>query len=47
MDLKTSALGRLEGRLRACFFSDSTLADFSDDAYLVWSEYTRQNLLRL
>ena len=36
MDLKTSALGRLEGQLRACFFSDSTLADFSDDAYF-WS----------
>ncbi|QXD31194.1 polyprenyl synthetase family protein [Candidatus Pelagisphaera phototrophica] len=36
MDLKASALGRLEGRLRACFFSDSTLADFSDDPYF-WS----------
>ena len=36
MDLKTSALSRLEGQLRACFFSDSTLADFSDDAYF-WS----------
>ena len=36
MDLNTSALGRLEGRLRACFFSDSTLADFSDDKYF-WS----------
>ena len=29
------------------FFSDSTLADFSDDAYLNWSEYTRKNLFRL
>ena len=36
MDLKTSALSRLEGQLRACFFSDPTLADFSDDAYF-WS----------
>ncbi|MEC7229827.1 MAG: polyprenyl synthetase family protein [Verrucomicrobiota bacterium] len=36
MDLKTSALSRLEERLRACFFSDSTLADFSDYAYF-WS----------
>ena len=36
MDFKTSALGRLEERLRACFFSDSTLADFSDDTYF-WS----------
>ena len=36
MDLKTSALGRLEMRLRACFFNDPTLADFSDDAYF-WS----------
>ena len=36
MDFKTSALGRLEERLRACFFNDSTLADFSDDTYF-WS----------
>lgn len=36
MDLMTSALSRLEWRLRACFCSDPTLADFSDDAYF-WS----------
>ena len=36
MDLKTSALSRLERQLRACFLSDSTLADFSDDPYF-WS----------
>ncbi len=36
MDLMTSALSRLEWRLRACFCSDSTLADFLDDAYF-WS----------
>ena len=36
MDLKTSALSRLKARLRACFFSDSALADFSDDPYF-WS----------
>ena len=36
MELKTSTLDRLEGRLRACFFSESTLADFSDDPYF-WS----------
>ena len=36
MDLMTSALSRLDRLLRACFLSDSTLADFSDDAYF-WS----------
>tara|TARA_B100000900_G_scaffold414372_1_gene440846 strand:- start:1092 stop:2000 length:909 start_codon:yes stop_codon:yes gene_type:complete len=36
MDLMTSALSRLERQLRACFYRDSTLAGFSDDAYF-WS----------
>lgn len=41
MDLKTSTLGRLEGRLRACFFSDSALVDFSDDPYFSSSQNIR------
>ena len=36
MDLMTSALSRLEWRLKACFCSNTTLADFSEDAYF-WS----------
>lgn len=36
MDLMTSALSRLEWRLKACFCSNTTLADFSEDDYF-WS----------
>ncbi|MEC7609091.1 MAG: hypothetical protein VX964_02860, partial [Verrucomicrobiota bacterium] len=36
MDLMTSALSRLEWRLKACFCSNTILADFSDDNYF-WS----------
>ena len=36
MDLMTSALSRLEWRLKACFCNNTILADFSDDNYF-WS----------
>ena len=36
MDLTTSALSRLEWRLKASFCSDPVLADFAEDAYF-WS----------